>query len=726
MVYRLLLCATRIAIPLSIAAPHTVVAETDEMPELPNIVVTAKPVSTAQPFLDTTSVSIRGREDIERFESRDLFSVLQDVPGVAVIGGALENGKSFSIRGFSDSEDVSVELDGIPRDFEKYRFGTGVFIDPELLRQVEVWRQPSVRSTPGAVGGAVRAWSRNPQELIPTGKSWYTSAKASLSTNNNGRRVSGIAAGQATEMLGGLLALSRRRSGDITVSGGEKLENSDTDNTSALAKLHIQPADALSVALSFQGWRDKGLEPFDATAGIAGVFGTVRRTTDDETYAVNLSYVPTDWLTVNLNAGHTITQVEDFSDVGQSFVSPPGIGPTRDNYEFRSTAFRLENRVQQTVGEHAIDWYIGADGLKSERESKRVTSNAAFNESVYPNGDNLSQPSGEKAFAGAYTLLRWSWRPVLLFGGLRRTEYRAAAVGTAAENLEMAGQASSLRFGSTTGEYGAELRAPWGVTLFYNNATAIRPPLLDEYFTQGGFSRCIPLFLGPALAPASRACGDLYVPEEVRSREIGISIETPFDTGRGNLAIKILDFSSKVRNPLETIGPYDGVVAQPGIGRRDGLEIEAEIAWAPLFTRIGYTRIRADSSKPPVDQITPDIPDDNDIQDRLYFVNVPADRLSVLAGTRFLDDTLEIGYRFSRTASRQVGQGDIFGFDTVRQGGYSLHDLYLLWMPSEQISLRVVGSNLGDESYSLSNGLGGGIGTAAPGRDFTFVASVYF
>jgi len=44
-----------------------------QLSQLPNIVVTAKSIAPEKPFLDTTSISVRGREDIERFQATDLY-----------------------------------------------------------------------------------------------------------------------------------------------------------------------------------------------------------------------------------------------------------------------------------------------------------------------------------------------------------------------------------------------------------------------------------------------------------------------------------------------------------------------------------------------------------------------------------------------------------------------------------------------------------------------------
>ena len=96
------------------------------------------------------------QEELDRRQPESIFDVLQDVPGVSISGGPLVHGKQITIRGFQDTEDVLIKLDGAIKDFEKYRFGGGPFIEPELLKALDVRRGPSALfEGSGALGGTV-------------------------------------------------------------------------------------------------------------------------------------------------------------------------------------------------------------------------------------------------------------------------------------------------------------------------------------------------------------------------------------------------------------------------------------------------------------------------------------------------------------------------------------------------------------------------------------------
>lgn len=86
------------------------------------------------------SANILGIEAIQQMQAADVFDTLESMPGLTIDGGLTTGGKSFSIRGFGDNEDVLVQIDGVTQNFEKYRAGTGVEIEPELLKEIAVFR----------------------------------------------------------------------------------------------------------------------------------------------------------------------------------------------------------------------------------------------------------------------------------------------------------------------------------------------------------------------------------------------------------------------------------------------------------------------------------------------------------------------------------------------------------------------------------------------------------
>ena len=671
---------------------------------IPNILVIAKPLDGLEPFETTYSISSRDREDIERFQPIDVFQAVRDIPGVSISGGPLIGGKKFNIRGFSDTADVSVELDGVPRDFEKYRFGAGVFIDPDLLGALEIWRQPSIRITPGSIGGAVRAWSLNPNQILEGGERIGGNVKIGYGTNADQKRYAGSVVVQPTESAGALVAVSKIQSDDLTLGNGETLPNSSVDSESYLAKVTWTPMDDTDISVSYQGWKNESLQPYDAFSGEAGAFGNLRRDVDDNTLALVATSELTDWFSLYFSSGISSTKVLDTLLISDQSIASPDSGVITDNYDYGSKAFRFESVFSAPSQFGFWTIYLGIDGLNSERDVSRVRANYGANDPSNPNGFNRFAPPGEKSYWGLYTLAELSYSFVTLRGGERRTWYHAEALGGTIDKLESEGEATSVRFDNDSYEWGIELSMPLNITLFYNYVEAFRPPLIDEYFTEGPFSNC--LFLSP-----SNICGDKYQPEEVESREIGASLLQSLGDS-SELVVKLTVFESDVSNVLESIDEVANEFVQPGTEDRRGWELEGELYISQFFSRVGYSSIRGDQY---LDGIT-----------RSTLYNLPGNRLTVLFGLTFFADRVETGYQYSKTDARDVRNGFGPNAETGLQAAYDLHDAYINFWATERLMVRLIGENLFEEEYELSNGFGGALGTSAPGRNFQAVLSFNF
>ncbi|NCC30317.1 MAG: TonB-dependent receptor, partial [Gammaproteobacteria bacterium] len=121
--------------------------------ELSQIRVTAAK-SDRDPFTIAESVSVIGREQIEAEQPSRLGDLLLDLPNVDIGGGPRGVGQQVVIRGLGD-ERILFLLDGARQNFDRAH-NARVFIDPDLLKQVEVLRGPaSALWGSGALGGVV-------------------------------------------------------------------------------------------------------------------------------------------------------------------------------------------------------------------------------------------------------------------------------------------------------------------------------------------------------------------------------------------------------------------------------------------------------------------------------------------------------------------------------------------------------------------------------------------
>lgn len=673
------------------------------------IMVTAKRMPLPAPFEESRSVSTRTVEDIARLQPDDVFEVIRDIPGISLNGGPRPSGTKINIRGFSDTEDVLVELDGIPRSFEKYRFGSGLFIEPELLNTIVVERTPSVARGSGALGGSVSATTKTASDLLTDGERLGVLAKTGFATNNDEWLLGLSAFGRPTARSGLLVAVNRRDGDDLRLPDGSRLDDSATDSESYLVKGDWASADGLAVALSMTGWQDFGPQPYDATGGQPGLFGTVIRDIDDRTLAFRTRYSPDNpWLDLTAVMGITDTVLTDLLRPGETPFSNANTGNVVDTYDYHSFVARLDNRMTP-ASMPWLDLHYGVQFLDSERRITRVTENAVLNDLLYPGGFNASQPSGGRRNLGVFGQARLRGGRLTLTPGLRWDRQTAVARDGTARLLAEAGEPDRISFDRLTPVVGLDVDV-WRnrLLVFINYIEAFRPPLTDEYFTQGAFSRCNRALLGD-MAPASGICGALYEPEEAQTVEGGVGLTIPL-RGGVDLGAKVTVFRTEVSHVLESITVVEpGTIGQPGSETRRGVEVEGKAESERWFLRAGYARLRGRRLQS---------------GDSALLYDLPADTLTLLAGCNFFSGRLAVGYRMEDVGSRTVVAGGSFpDFVPGTQEGYLLHGAFATLVLARSLELRIAADNLDNESYRLNDGFGGGPGTEAPGRNVRLALS---
>lgn len=716
--------------------------------ELPTVTVQAsRPGDVAiEPDIPTTTI---GRQEIQRRQATSIFDLVKDVPGVSVDGGPRASGMKFNIRGFSNNEDVTFKIDGAVKGFEKYRFGSGVFIEPELLKSVEIQRGPSITSGSGALGGTVSATTHSASDLLRPGQKVGAMAKVGYGSNSSERLRMLAAYGRLSGQADLLAAVTTRQSGDIRLANGNRLSASATQSDSTLLKAGWYPSDNLIIELSRVAY-SSGPEraPYDATAGEPGVFGIVRRSIDDETINLKFTYEPPESLlrlrgSVSKEQTH-LTDLALQSDNRITYIpgnsTKPGAGDITDSWYYDISSAELFNDLEWSAGLLKGTLTLGWQGLHNERMLNRLTQNPTYNNStgLYPNGFYAAQPPGTKDSTAWIIEHAFNWRDWTLTPGIRWDDYRVKASGGTLALLSKANQSSEVSVRHTT----PSLRLTWqanalakGLSFTLSQADSFRPPLIDEAFTNGAYSRCLKS-IGPVhfplydtktqkdLAPDSGICGDLYKPEVSTTREVSASWR-PADQVLGvRWQARAAYFDIDTRNLLNSLSAVDGQVEQPGTEHRHGAEFELQMDARRWFGSMSYSRVagRVDGGALSLTQ---------NYSGPLY--TVPGRTISLGMGLRAMDNQMETGIRVRNIGDRlaivptQATMCSTPGINVPGLGnigtqyGVQLIDLYTsyrfsVWT-SNDVSLRFGVDNLTNETYCLNDGFGGGVGTQAPGRN---------
>lgn len=686
--------------PRADAAPQSDVQEI----ELQEVKVKERRIDPPE-FDRNRSVSVRDAEVLQRAQPASLFEAVRDVPGISVQGGPRPSGMSFNIRGYGDGEDVQVRLDGVTKGFEKYRFG-GTFIEPELLKSVEVQRGPQIASGSGALGGTVSATTRDAADFLAPGARVGARLKQAVASNNNEDLTVLMAYARPMDRVDLVASRLRRRSADIRLSDGSRLALSANDAESHLFKASVLPRDDLLLSVSAVDYREAGLQPYDATGGEPGFFGEVRRDIDDRTVSARLEYLPSNpLLSLKLAVGEARTSLLDRHTPGRSLFANVVTGEVTDHYDYTNRNVDLSNTSTLNLGELPITVLVGAQWTESVRETARFraripSTNGGFDPAI---------PPGIKRSDAVFLQPRLGLGPLEVVPGLRRDHYAVSATGGSAELLAGLGEADRVRFGRTTPSLGLNYALrPVPLQLFYNYAQAFRPPLVDEYFIQGAFGRCTSSNL-KTLAPASRVCGRLYRPQDATHQEVGASLSTRMASIAAQLDAKLTVFRIDTRHLLRSIQRVsDTEVGQPGWEARRGLEFESSLRGARGFVRLSYARMqgRVDLGGG-LDRPSAPAP--------LY--NVPGDTVSVSAGLS-LGERVELGMGYQHVDARRVVLATVGGVDQIGwQDSHALWSANARFTLSPYLELRLSGENLANERYQLMSSFAGGIGFEAPGRN---------
>ena len=714
----------------SVAAPWMALAQTaptDPTPAsdtpLPTITVqgTAPMTRSRESQPDPTRpVTTVGPQTLDRRQPDSLFEVLDEVPGVSVNGGPRASGMSFNIRGYTDSEDVAVKVDGIAKGFEKYRFG-GTFIEPDLLKSIEIRRGASIEST-GALGGTVSATTKDGSDLLRLGQRLGGRVRAGWASNNDERSTFTALYGLAGDSVDWVAAHTQREGNDLTLPDGQRLALSATDSGSDLLKARWFPNDEWQFTASWMSFEDQGLQAYDATSGGPGGFGRVVRHIKDDTLSLQTQWRDAEganqW---KLTVGQSHTQVDDHMPKGYSTFS--SAYDTDDNFRYQNSTVDSQGTVRLSKGPASqMDLHLGLQWGQQDRTIRRVTSNAAFNQALYPDGFNSAQPSGTKTTKGLYLQPDWRWGRLQVLPGVRWDEVEVEASGKTLVELAKAKQANTVTYQRTTPSLNMNFDlVPQRWTIFTQIGEAFRPPLVDETFTQGPYGRCLNyLLIGGTkrlpgytatsqVAPASGICGDLYQPETSRAIEGGVSLRQPQFLGAGfkvknSLSAKLNFFRNRTDHLLESIlaqSGGSGVIVQEGWERRHGAELEAAIDIGPAFSSLAASRIRGDAF---------------DGRQAQPLSTAPADNFYWSLGWRWT--AVEAMVRWQHVSSRLTVVGAVGNTDVIGpQAGYHLLGMSLRWAVNPHLNVNLSGDNLRNATYHLSNGFGGGMGTEAPGRN---------
>lgn len=635
-------------------------AEEDVEPTvLKQINVTSVATKTERDLFDTPdSVSVVDFTEMENRQVRSLGDAIRDLPGVSIGGGPRAIAQQPTIRGLSGNR-VLITVDGARQNFNSGHRGR-VFVDPELLKQIDVMRGPgSAVWGSGALGGVIAMTTKDAADFLMPDDSWGARLRTSYQSGDDEILGTGTLFGQALDGKLDLLAtVTGADSQDLRLGGGDDLKNSASNLYANLVKLGWQPAPGHQLKLSRQYQFESGEVPAQADAETSATAVLTDRETEVINQVVNYTYDAPDnnLLNVYMNA------YKNEQTIREKRIGTNGrldeIGFDTDGIELRNTSEL--NSAAGSKSKHRLTY-----GLEYSRDRE---------DSSQGGGANAQFPEATAKFLGIFLqdeidltdtfLGSWSLVP-----GLRFDDYRSES-----DDTRTTGIAHETKESQLSPRLGAVYKLNEQTNLTASYSGAFRAPNFQELYISGAHFGSSDFIPNPDLKP-----------ERGKTVEVGIRHRRPAVWGTDDsLTASLTAYDNHYKDFIETIvTPAATLMTNTGKARIYGTEGELKYHVSPLKLDLGlsFSVSRGDD----------EVEDDP-------LSTIPGDKLVFDAQRCFDSCNISVGWRssFNRRQSRVPdGQPDT--------KGYAVHDINMTWRPivSQLDDFQVVlgVSNLTDKYY---------------------------
>ena len=363
----------------------------------------------------TVGRSTLSQADIDRYQPDNIPSLLQTLPGVFMGGSPKPGGQTINIRGMAEAEDVPMTVDGAAKSgFERYQQGT-VFIEPELIKSIEVEKGPySPFTGNGGFGGTVNMTTKDAADLLKDGRNVGAMTKYTYSSNTHEQVYSGAVYGRTDDgRMDGLVYLTKRDGDDLKLAATppdprnsypinpKRLPNSAQDVEGKLFKFNAHFTDEHSMGLSYSRALSERMTPFSAksypsppTQAAINLYGyenavkrfLADRETVDTTWSGKYQYQPLDNPLVDLKLSYSESNTDQTDERAANAVISLTSGGRKMDTSYTDRILELRNISLFTTGplEHAVT--TGVQLHKHKRETDSWMPVAPYNTAQYNYG----------------------------------------------------------------------------------------------------------------------------------------------------------------------------------------------------------------------------------------------------------------------------------------------------------------------------------------------------
>jgi hemoglobin/transferrin/lactoferrin receptor protein len=461
--------ASLVAIALGTLTSPEAVAQTSAPLDQITVTATRNPIRA---FDFPGMVTPVGRDELDKSIATNPRDVFFSVPGLTYGGGGRRTGQTPAIRGFSGA-DIQISIDGARQDWVTAHDGR-FFIDPQLLRRVDVVRGPtSAIYGSGGLGGAIAFETLDPRDLLGA------DGKVAVRTATGFQSYQGelsLGTGLAVRPFQNFSVLAYgvgRNSGNIQLPDGTKQIAKDQLRSGLLKAVYDDGE--LRVKGGLLEFRNRPIEPGNPQVlNPTATFPLIRRNVTTTQTTLETRWAPKSMPLIDV--GVSLYQVV-IRNKEREFGPRPEF-----SRQLRTQGFTIDNRSRFMLGRDiGVTVTAGIEGTRND-----FTTNN-------PQGVGLNNgtPAGKTNLFGAFLQGEMTWANpaglpgrLVLSPGVRFDTYRSEN----ANNRENKADAVSPRVGLSYAP------VEWAF-VFANVGKAFRAPTLTELYSDGIHFRLGPLIV---------------------------------------------------------------------------------------------------------------------------------------------------------------------------------------------------------------------------------------
>ena len=457
-------------------------------------------------------VTVIKNDSPETQTANTVNDILRKIPGIGVAGTGRSNGQDVYMRGF-DRKGILTLVDGVRQGTDTGHMN-GTFVDPALIKQVEIIRGPSaLLYGSGAMGGVIAWETVDAKDLLSEGKNSGARVFAQTATGDHSFGFGGTTFGR-TDNLDGLFSFVTKEVGDIRLGNGDDMDNDETISN-LLAKGSWQLNDAQKLSGQMRYYNNDANEPKNPQSITAGTGNLkVNRTTRQRDMQVTYQLNPEseNWLNFKVTPY--------YSDVN---ITAKGAGTNYEGRTQKTYGLKLDNRS------NFYDLPIAAHNLTYGSE--------AYKQKQTPYAAATQFPDADINFASGYLQDEITLKdlPVSFILGTRYDHYKSTAKGN-----------KDVKEGKWSSKGAVSITPTEWSMLFASYSEAFRAPTMMEMYNDS-----IHFQMGP-VANRWRPNPNLK-PESTRTAEYGFGLR--FDDvfmERDNLQFKASYFDTKAKDYINT------------------------------------------------------------------------------------------------------------------------------------------------------------------------------